>query len=175
MIWEVFFSSIGRARPQGYLNHAFMHHCTSLHHLRAQWRAVMHRWTRSQHQVHFCATLLIPVLEIRFNFQFNVQCAEKAISKITFIIWWNLKQICHLWHTWVSKGNIKGFENNVMGFECPDKHDKTGFGSVARGRGNIFCVVILPWLTHLPLEKMPPFHRRYFQMHFREWKVLYFD
>ena len=25
-------------------------------------------------------------------------------------------------------------------------------------------------LTHLPWPKWPPFHRRYFQMHFREWK-----
>ena len=25
-----------------------------------------------------------------------------------------------------------------------------------------------------PLTKWPPFHRRYFQMHFREWKIFYF-
>ena len=39
------------------------------------------------------------------------------------------------------------------------------------------CMVItLPcMLTHLPLEKWLPFSRQYFQMHFREWKVLYFD
>ena len=32
-------------------------------------------------------------------------------------------------------------------------------------------------LTHSPLPrtKWPPFRWRYFQMHFREWKVLYFD
>ena len=31
-------------------------------------------------------------------------------------------------------------------------------------------------LTHLPLTKWPPFHRRYFfKFFFREWKVLYFD
>ena len=31
-------------------------------------------------------------------------------------------------------------------------------------------------LTCLPLEtKWPSFHRRYFDMHFSEWKVLYFD
>ena len=33
----------------------------------------------------------------------------KAISKITFNIRLNLKLIWHSWHTWVSKGNIKGF------------------------------------------------------------------
>ena len=30
-------------------------------------------------------------------------------------------------------------------------------------------------LTHLPWTKWPSFRRRYFQMHFREWKVSYFD
>ena len=30
-------------------------------------------------------------------------------------------------------------------------------------------------LTHSSWTKWPPFHRRYFHMHFREWKVLYFD
>ena len=29
-------------------------------------------------------------------------------------------------------------------------------------------------LTHLPWTKWSPFRRRYFQVHFREWKVLYF-
>ena len=28
-------------------------------------------------------------------------------------------------------------------------------------------------LTNFPLDKWLPFRRRYFQMHFREWKVLY--
>ena len=28
---------------------------------------------------------------------------------------------------------------------------------------------------HLTWTKWPPFPRRYFQMHFRRWKVLYFD
>ena len=32
------------------------------------------------------------------------------------------------------------------------------------------------YLTHPPpLIKWPPFCRRYFQMHFPEWKILYFD
>ena len=73
---------------------------------------VTHRWTRWQHQMHFRVTLLIMVVEIRFNFQIGEQCAEKAISKITFNIRWNLKQIWCSWYTWVSKGDIKGFENN---------------------------------------------------------------
>ena len=73
---------------------------------------VTHRWAQWQHQMHFRVTLLIMVVEIRFNFQIGVQCAEKAISKITFNIRWNLKQIWCSWYTWVSKGDIKGFENN---------------------------------------------------------------
>ena len=38
--------------------------------------SLTHRWTRPQHQMHFCATLLILVLDIRFNFQIVVQCAH---------------------------------------------------------------------------------------------------
>ena len=54
------------------------------------------------------------VQEIWFNFQINVQCIEKAISKIFFHISWNLEQIWHLWHIWViSKGLRK------MGLERP--------------------------------------------------------
>ena len=92
----------------GYLDHAFKLHYTISPH----WVAVMHRWTRWQHQMHFRATLLMMVIEIRFNFQICVQCTEKAISKITFNIRWNSPQIWCSWPTWVSKGNIKGFENN---------------------------------------------------------------
>ena len=73
---------------------------------------VTHRWARWQHQMHFRVTLLIMVVEIRFNSQIGVQYDEKAISKITFNIRWNLKQIWCSWYTWVSNGDIKGFENN---------------------------------------------------------------
>ena len=34
-----------------------------------------------------------------------------------------------------------------MGSEWPDKHDKTGFGSMARGGEDFFCVVTHPILT----------------------------
>ena len=54
---------------------------------------------------HCHATWLILVLEILFNFQIDMQCVEKAISKISFHILWNLEHIWHSWHTWViSKG-----------------------------------------------------------------------
>ena len=99
---------IGRTCRRGYLDHAFKLHCT----ISPTVGAVTHRWTQWQHQVHFHATLPIMVIEIRFNFQIRVQCAEKAISNITFNTRWNLKQIWRSWHTWVSMGNIKVFENN---------------------------------------------------------------
>ena len=84
----------------------------SLHNFPPLWAAVTQQWTWWQHQMHFYATLPMMVIEIRFNFQICVQCAEKAISKITFNIRRNLKQIWSLWHTRVSKCSIKGFENN---------------------------------------------------------------
>ena len=74
---------IRRTQRRDYLDNAFMPHCTIFPHMRAQWAAVMHRWTRPQHQMHFRATFLIMVIETRFNFQICVQCAEKAIAKIT--------------------------------------------------------------------------------------------
>ena len=49
--------------------------------------------------MHFPAILLIMVIEIPFNFQICVQCAEQAISKITFDILRNLKQSWRSWHT----------------------------------------------------------------------------
>ena len=58
----------------------------------------------------FSCNLLIMVMEIRFKFQICVPCAEKAMSKIIFNIRWNLQQILRLWHTWVSKADIKRFQ-----------------------------------------------------------------
>ena len=65
---------IGRTWWRGYLDHAFMSHCTIFPHLQSQWRAVTHCWIQPQHQMHFCWTLLITLLvrEIRFNFQIDV-------------------------------------------------------------------------------------------------------
>ena len=46
-------------RRRGYLDHAFMPQCTIFPSLRAQWGAVMHRWTQPQPQMHFRASLPI--------------------------------------------------------------------------------------------------------------------
>ena len=62
----------------GYLDHAFIPHCTISRQLSAQQGAITHCWIPLQHQMHFHATLLILVLDIRFNFQIDVQCAEKS-------------------------------------------------------------------------------------------------
>ena len=99
-----------------------------------------------QQQMPFLATLLIMVIEIQFNFQIYVLFAEKKnISKITFNIQWNLKQIWHSWQPKYQKATSKG--SRTMGSEWPDKRDKTGFGSVTRGWEEIFRVVLLLWLT----------------------------
>ena len=121
---------IERTCRLGFIDHALTPHFTIAPHV--------------GHRHASLATLLIMVIEIWFNFQIYVQCAEKAISKITFNIRWNLKQIWHSCHTWVSKGNIKGFENN--GVWGPDKRDKTGFCSISKDGGKFFCVAI-PGLT----------------------------
>ena len=55
--------------------------------------------------MHFAATLLILALKIRFNFQIDVQCAEKAIYKIT-------DEMLITFDIWAHLSNIKGFEND---------------------------------------------------------------
>ena len=71
------------------------------------------------------------VIQIRFNFSICVKCAEKAISKITFNIRWNVGKsgVCGPpeYQRVTSKGSRR------IGPEWPDKGDKTGFSSVARG------------------------------------------
>ena len=74
----------------------------------------------------------------RNSLQLSNRCAvcwKKAISKITFNIRWNLKQIWCLWHTWVSKGNIKGFENNGVWVACLISSIIPSLGSWPRGGG----------------------------------------
>ena len=114
-----------------------------LHNFPPLWGAVKHCWTRWQHQMHFHAILLIKVIEIWFSFQICVQCAKKAISKITFNIHWNLKQIWRSWHTWVSKGNIKEYENNG-GLSGLIREIRLALGAWTGVGGNCICVVILP-------------------------------
>ena len=108
------------------------------------------RWTRRRQKMHFMVTLLIMVIEIRFNFQIYVQCAESMcnVPKKPF-----LKSLS-ISNEILSKFNIRGTPDyqritskgsRTMGSEC--QHDKTGFGSVRRGGGKIFHVVILPCLT----------------------------
>ena len=142
--WNLNLFNIGRTRRHGYLDHAFIPHCTIFSHLRAKWGAIMHHWTQPQHQTHFHTTLPIMVIEIQLNFQICVQCAEKTFLKSLSIS-----------HEILSKYGILGTpeyqrvtsKSSRMGSEWPDKHNKTGFGSVARDGGKFFHMVILPNLT----------------------------
>ena len=120
--------NIGRTRQRGYLDHAFTLQCTICPQCGCR-RASMNLLTTtnafSSNFVNSGHRNSIRLTNLR------AMC-RKNISKITFIFQWNLK---HSWHTWLSKGNIKGFENN-MESEWHDKRDKTGFGSVTRGGVN---------------------------------------
>ena len=49
-------------------------------------------------------------VEIKINFQIHVQCAEKAISRITFNIQWKFGICGTPEYQWVT--NIKGLEKN---------------------------------------------------------------
>ena len=108
-----------------------MPHCTLFPHMPAPQGAIAHHWTPPQHQMYFGTTLLILVLEIRFNFQIDVFCAEKAIFKITFRVRQNLQQIWHSWHTRVTWKYL-----GIMGPEWLDKCNKTRvrFLSLARSK-----------------------------------------
>ena len=118
---------VGRTRRRGYLDHTFT----------AQYCP-----TRPHHQMCLHATLLIMVTEIRLNFQIGVQCVEKAISKITFNIWWNLKQIWHSWHTWVSMGDIKG--PGARGIFLPE----ASFGLRVLSLPASVCLCVPPCVNH---------------------------
>ena len=91
--------------------HARMHNFPQLQEPRC---AIVHHWTQMQHQMHFGQTLLILALEIHFNFHIDVQCAEKAIFKIVFPIWWNLEENWHLWHTWALCPGVKDMMRNQL-------------------------------------------------------------
>ena len=151
----VFSVPIGKTCRRGYLNRPCFN--APLHNFPSLWGAVTHHCTRWQHQMHFHATSFANniVIEIWLNFQICEQCAEKAISKITFNIRRNLKiesdfrngsskfQWCS-WNTWVSRVTAKG--SRTMGSEWLDKCNRTRFGSVSRAGKIFFRVVILPSL-----------------------------
>ena len=116
--------------PLGPRFHAPLH---NFPHLRVQWGIIAHHWTQPQLQMHFGTTLLILVLEIRFKFQINVQCAEKAISKSFCISTEILELIWHSWYTWVTSNGSR-----ITGPGWPDKCDKTGFAAWPGVDGAIF-------------------------------------
>ena len=92
--------------------------------------------------MHFRATLLIMVIENRYNFQICVQClkghfiksfsiSDEILSKFGFCDTPEYQRV-------TSKGS------RTMGSERPDKRDKTGFDSVPRGGGGGFTRTTFP-------------------------------
>ena len=71
------------------------------------------------------------VMEIPFNFQICVQCAEKAISKIASISHEILSKFDFCGTSEYQKMTSKS--SKTMGSEWPDKHIKAGFGNMASG------------------------------------------
>ena len=97
-----FLTYIGRSPRQGLRHHAFMLHCTILPQPLAQQGV---RLQRVRSLVAFNVTLLILVLEIPFNFQFDMQCAWNVNSNVSFHVNACFEQILFPWHTWArSKG-----------------------------------------------------------------------
>ena len=81
--------------------------------------SVVHQWPRLQ-QVRslaaFDITLLILVLEIPFNFQFDMQCAGNANFNVSFQVNASFEQILFPWHTWVRSKGLR-----TIGSWWPDK------------------------------------------------------
>ena len=96
----------------------------------------------------FWCNFYILVLEIRINFQTDVQCAEKVISKIILHKRWDLVKSWHSCHTWVY---LTSKVLRTLDPERPDKRDKTGFaawpGGTGMGVGAFFRVVVCFSLT----------------------------
>ena len=93
----------------------------------------------------FNVILLIFVLEIPFNFQFDMQCAGNDNSNVSFQVNASFEQILFRWHTWARSKGLR-----TLGSEWPDKRDKTGL-TPWPGVGGIFCVVNRPKITVLAL------------------------
>ena len=70
------FQYVGRSPRRGFLDHDFMLHCTILPHLLALCTTGP-RLQRVRSLVAVNVTLLILLLEIPFNFQFDMQCADQ--------------------------------------------------------------------------------------------------
>ena len=90
----------------------------------------------------FNVTLLILVLEIPFNFQFDMQCAGNVNSNVSFQVNASFEQFFFPWHTWARSKGLR-----TIGSKWPDKCDKTRL-AVWPGVGEIFfCVRNGPKIT----------------------------
>ena len=81
--WAGVLLSIGKSPRWGFLDHAFMHNFTPT--AWASGGSVAHHWPRLQRARSLSAfnvTLLILVLEIPFNFQFDMRCAGNVSFQV---------------------------------------------------------------------------------------------
>ena len=86
--------------------------------------SVAYHWPRLQRArslAAFNVTLLILVLEIPFNFQFDMQCAGNVNSNVSIQVNPSFEQILFPWHTWTRSKGLR-----TIGSKWPDKCDKTG-------------------------------------------------
>ena len=105
---------IGRSLRRGFLDHVFMLHYTFFPHLLAQ-RGVRRAPQREGHSlVAFNVTLLILVLEIPFNFYFDIVNAS-------------FEQILFPWHTWARSKGLR-----TIGFEWPANASVTYHAAAVR-------------------------------------------
>ena len=72
----------------------------------------------------------------------------------------------------VPRGPINNIPTLVQVMACRRPGDKPLFEPMMVSLPTHICVTRPQWVNHP--DKRPPFHRRYFQTHFREWQVLYF-
>ena len=101
-------------------------------HLLAQRGSIAHHRGRGCSLAAFNVTLLILVLKIPFNFQFDMQCAGNDNPNVSFQVNASFEQILFPRHTWARSKGLR-----TIGSEWSDSRDKTGL-AVWPGVGEIF-------------------------------------
>ena len=92
--------------------------CSTAHFSPTSWPSgvsVAHHRGRGRSSAAFNVTLLIFVLEIPFNFKFDMQCAGNANSNVSFQVNASSEQILFPWHTWARSKGLK-----TIGSEWPN-------------------------------------------------------
>ena len=109
---------IGRSPRRSFPHHAFMLHCTFSPTSWPSGGSIAHHKGRGRLLAAFNVTLLISVLEIPFNFSFDMQCAGNANSNVSQCKFWaNFISMTHL-------SKIKGVENNRVWMARSAREDR---------------------------------------------------